>query len=329
MSKPVVSVIIPCFNAARWIGETLGSVTSQGVDGVEIIVVDDGSTDQSATLVRQQFPQVQLIETSHYGASRARNVGTEASSGDFTQYLDADDLLMPDKLQAQLECLQRSGADVAYGDWRKLIQRPDGQFAAGDVVARKVEGDPQVSLFLDFWCPPAVYLFRHHIVKRVGGWKENLPIIQDARFALDCALHGGRFEYSHRIMAEYRVHSLDSLSTRDSVAFARDCFINALEVKQWWERHGEINEDRREALLQALGYVARSSFARDPGLFEKALHALENLKPNYSPNKPIHLALASRMLGYKRAESVALRYRKIKAALKKLTAPTATLAQRH
>jgi len=318
MSKPVFSVIIPCYNAARWIGETLESVATQGVLGLEIIVVDDGSIDESVAIVRNNFPSVRLIETKHVGASCARNMGTAACSGDFIQYLDADDLLMPGKLRTQLESLLKSGADVAYGDWQKLIQQSDGHFLKADVVSRKIQGDPEIALFLNFWCPPAVYLFRREIIARVGGWNKNLPIIQDARFALDCALYNARFEYSPGIMAYYRVHSSGSLSTHDPVGFVRDCFNNAIEVKQWWEKYKGLNEARRNALLQAFGYVARASFEKDPSVFEKSYEILEWLKPNYSPEKPLHLAALSRIIGYKRAESVALRYRKGKSALKKL-----------
>ena len=113
-----VSIVIPCFNARHWIRATLESVFDQRSLDLQVIVVDDGSTDRSGDLVAQWFSNVELVRMDNGGPSRARNVGTRLARGQFIQYLDADDLLAPGKLEAQLEALTTSGADIAYGDWR-------------------------------------------------------------------------------------------------------------------------------------------------------------------------------------------------------------------
>ena len=308
---PLVSVIIPCFNAETWIRETITSVLVQGLDHVEVIVIDDGSTDRGPEVVRTEFPSVQVVRTVNQGPSRARNLGTELSAGQFIQYLDADDLLAPGKLQFQVDRLVSSGADVAYGGWQKLVYSPHGGYELTTSFEREMACS-EIELFTDFWCPPAAYLFRREIVEKVNGWNEQLPIIQDARFALDCALHGGRFIYCPGIMAYYRVHSTDSVSRGDPIGFVRDCFRNAVEIETWWEEHGGFNEERRGALLKAYGYVARASFERDSLTFEAAYNVLKRLKPGYIPERPRHLAMASRFLGYRRAERLALWYRKAK-----------------
>lgn len=313
---PKVSTIIPCFNAQSYIQETLESVVNQGHADLEVIVVDDGSTDDSTKIVSQQFPFVRLFRTSHAGVSRARNIGTRLSSGDFIQYLDADDVLAPGKLKLQLEQLQKRGADVAYGQWQELVPQPDGRFALGRISDGEIKGSTEIALFTDFWCPPVAYLFRREIVEAVGGWNERLPIIQDARFALDCALHGGRFAFCPGVMGQYRVHSSGSLSTRNPLGFVRDCFRNAVEVEEWWGIHEGISEERRRALIKAYEYVARASFAKDKLMFEDACRALERLEPGYVPTHPRHLTVASMILGYKRAEHVALWYRYAKKHLK-------------
>ena len=313
MQVNTISVIIPCFNAEPWIRETLQSVIEQGFEDIEVIVVDDGSTDSSAGIIEREFPFVHLIRTKNQGPSKARNLGTQQSKGEFIQYLDADDLLGPGKLKLQLEILQDSRADVAYGGWQRLVKVKDGIFEKSEEVNRRLK-NPVIDLFTDFWCPPAVYLFRRSIVERVGGWNERLPIIQDARFALDCALRGGRFVYCSGIMGFYRDQSFGSVSSRDSVGFVRDCLTNAVEVENWWERHGGVDEERTKALLQVYGYVARASFERDKRTFESAYQALERLQPGFIPPAPRHLNLASRLLGYRKAEVLALWYRRIKGA---------------
>jgi glycosyltransferase involved in cell wall biosynthesis len=307
----MVSVIIPAYNSARWIAATLESVRAQKRENVEVIVVDDGSADGTAELVEREFPEVNLVRTPNRGASQARNLGTSLARGEFIQYLDADDLLVAGKINAQVDALERTGADVAYGDWQKLMPSPEA-FVLGEVVARAIEGDPEIALFLDFWCPPAAYLFRRDIVDRVGGWNLGLPVIQDARFALDCALRGGKFVYCQGLMAHYRVHQGDSLSRQSPIAFNRDCYRNAQDVEAWWRDHGGVYPTRRRALTRCYSQVARAAHAHDPETFEAVCSDLERLQPGYTPEGPPHLRLVSKILGYRRAENVAARYRRMK-----------------
>ncbi len=308
----LISIIIPCFNAASWIRETLNSVMLQATKNIEIIVIDDGSIDESVNIIEKEFPCVRLIRTKNQGTSKARNLGTEISKGEFIQYLDADDILAPGKLKLQLAMLEHTGADVAYGDWQKLIRRPDGSFIKAEIVRRRMQ-NPEIDLFTDFWCPPVVYLFRRSIVEKTGGWNEGLPIIQDARFTLDCALRGGRFVYCQGIMACYRVHSAESVSSKDPIGFVRDCLRNAIEVEEWWQGHGGISQERKKALLKVYGYIAKASFKKDRQTFEVAYRVLNSLSPGYIPAGPRVLRLLSQLLGYRRAESIAFWYRRIKA----------------
>src|SRR5262245_8341676 len=141
MADPTVSVIIPCYQASTWIAETLESVFAQDVGDMEVIVVDDGSTDGSPDVVRARFPSVLLVAGDHLGASRARNSGMRASCGTYLQFLDADDLLAAGKLTRQIEALERTGADVAYGAWWKLRPGPAGRFEKHELVSRALEGD--------------------------------------------------------------------------------------------------------------------------------------------------------------------------------------------
>jgi glycosyltransferase involved in cell wall biosynthesis len=282
---------------------------------MEIIVVDDGSTDNTAAIVEREFAQARLIRTPNRGASHARNTGTEAATGDYIQYLDADDLLAPGKIAAQLRALDESGCEVAYGDWQRLIPNGDTEFTRGPIVARQMQRAPELELFLDFWCPPAAYLFRRGIVDKVGGWNQRLPVIQDARFALDCALHGATFIHCPGIAAYYRDHASGSLSKRDPAAFVRDVYVNAREVEAWWEEHGGLTRERKQAVITVLSYVARASYEYDASMFEAACSRLEHLRPGFVPDAPRQLAVASRLVGYRRAEALALAYRRVKGAL--------------
>jgi glycosyltransferase involved in cell wall biosynthesis len=316
VAKPLISVVIPGYNAAAWVRQCLQSAIAQRDLELEILFVDDGSTDDTAAIVAREFPSVQLIRTGNLGASRARNTGTQAAVGAFIQYLDSDDILAAGKIVAQVRALQRTGADVAYGDWQRIDSDGSGEFTAAEIVARQIHRAPELELLGEFWCPPAAYLFRREIVDRVGGWNEGLPIIQDARFALDCALHGGVFTYCPGIMAYYRQHGQGSLSHRDPLAFDRDVHRNACEVEQWWRSRGELHQDRIEALVECYGYVTRATYERDHPTFEQAYADLQRLAPGYVPRQPLRMTIASRLIGYRKAEAAASIFRKAKRILK-------------
>ncbi len=105
-SEPTVSVVIPAFNRAHTITRALHSVFKQSHPAYEVIVVDDGSNDQTCQLVQEQFPSVQLIQQENRGVSAARNCGIRSASGEWIALLDSDDAWMPHKLSRQIDVLQ-------------------------------------------------------------------------------------------------------------------------------------------------------------------------------------------------------------------------------
>lgn len=295
MSKPLISVVIPCYNAARFCGATIESALAQEDVPFEIIAIDDGSNDDTAALIRDQFPTVRLQQTANQGPSAARNLGTFLSRGEFIQYLDADDLLAPGKLQRQWTALEESGADVAYGDWVKVRE---SEVIAH--VARQLGRDAELDSFTDFWCPPAAYLFRRSIVDRIGGWDFAYPVIQDAKFVLDCAVHGARFVYCPGPAAEYRVHTSGSVSTRNREAFLADCLRIATEMRHLWGPAADLPPRRREAVIQAFHHVAAASAGLYPDLFEAAASAVEPLLDRCPAEWALWQRHAVRLLGYRR-----------------------------
>lgn len=316
----LISVIIPCYNAGSWILEALESVGQQQInrDEMEVIVVDDGSTDDSANKAKKKYPWIKLITTKNQGASTARNVGTKISTGEFIQYLDADDLLAPGKLKRQLDSIKRSGADIVYGDWQKLRKNHNNLWEKKEIV-KQLLSDPEIDLFTDFWSPISAYFFRRRIVEKAGGWDETLKVIDDPYFMMKCVFESAKFEYSPGIAAYYRVHTEDSVSTRDHNAYISEIFENAEKVEKRWQESVGITDKRKKALLKVYGQVARDSYDKNKELFECAYSKLEMLFPGYIPEKPAHLRYISKLFGYRKAESLALWYRKIKKLVLKNT----------
>lgn len=124
-STPLVSILIPAYNAGKWIAETLRSALAQTWPNKEIIVVDDGSMDDTMTVARGfKSSGVQVVNQRNQGAAAARNEAFSRSSGQFIQWLDADDLLAPDKIERQMKA---RGGDrhLLSSEWGRFLYRPD------------------------------------------------------------------------------------------------------------------------------------------------------------------------------------------------------------
>ncbi len=167
---PLVSVIIPCFNQAHYLSEAIESVLRQTHPHLEIVVIDDGSSDNTAEVARR-YPGVRLIQQANRGLVEARRVGFESSKGDYLVFLDADDTLLPHALSAGLEVLESDPrCDLAVGRFQhvdcdtKPLPTPgweepdDGQFAA--LLRRNYIGTP------------AAAMHRRNSYERIGGFRE-------------------------------------------------------------------------------------------------------------------------------------------------------------
>jgi glycosyltransferase involved in cell wall biosynthesis len=176
---PLISVIIPAYNAEKTLAETLQSVLGQTIQEFEILVVDDGSGDRTPEIA-QSFgdPRIQLLRGNRGGASQARNRGITAAQGEFLAFLDADDLWTADKLQSQLDALAATpGSDVVYC-WTDCID-VTGQFIrpgshtlwSGDVY--------EPMLLDDFIGTSSNILLRRSVLEKIGFFDETLKNAQD------------------------------------------------------------------------------------------------------------------------------------------------------
>lgn len=268
---PVISIIVPCFNAAATLEATLHSALQQDIEK-EVIVVDDGSTDGSAEILRRLGPRIAVLTTPNRGASAARTLGTQRARGQFLQYLDSDDLLLPGTLAERRAALHASGADIAHTDWQNLVQADAGGYRAGDVMrpdAEALSRDAEAATAASwFWAPPAALLYRRSIVERIGAWPA-MQTCEDARFLFEAAARGARFTHVPGIGALYRV-APGSLSRRSARRFIEDCATNAREIEAIWRAQGPLPARRKEALAAMWGHVAVASLRQGLPPFEEA-----------------------------------------------------------
>jgi len=220
-AHPRVSVVIPLFNLRRFVDQAIESVLSQTLpaDAVEVVVVDDGSTDGSGEVVRRYGPPVRYIRQENRGLPAARNTGIRESSAPFLTFLDADDRLLPEKLAAQLATFD-ARSDVGLVSTGVRYVDDDGAPLPQHGWSR-LEGDVLPRLVLSNLVHPHLPLVRRRDVERLGGFDEDLSPAADWDMWLRLTRSGLRWAVVDRPLAEYRIRH-DAMH-QDVTGMADDC----------------------------------------------------------------------------------------------------------
>jgi glycosyltransferase involved in cell wall biosynthesis len=185
--KPLVSILIPAFNAQRWIAETLHSAVAQTWRPIEIIVVDDGSTDGTEDVVRQfESAGVRLIQQSNQGAAIARNTAFAASRGEFIQWLDADDLLAPDKIERQMEAWAEAAnpRTLLGGAWGKFAYCPERAVFRPTQLWESLSPTEWMlrKLAYNLYMSPCAWLVSRQLSEQAGAWDPRMLLDDDGEY---------------------------------------------------------------------------------------------------------------------------------------------------
>jgi glycosyltransferase involved in cell wall biosynthesis len=200
-TTPLVSIIIPCHNAAPRIDECLKSCVEQTYPHLEIIVVENGSTDDSVERVQQWIERsdrmIKLLSNPQLGANVTRNLGHTQARGEYTQWLDADDELRETKIANQVAALATHPEyDIAFSDWQWWFHLAEGR--ATFQFPGRPEPDMLLQLLIDNWRPPHSYLLRRSASQRLHelrAWHPDRVICQDREYFTIAALLGFQFLY--------------------------------------------------------------------------------------------------------------------------------------
>jgi glycosyltransferase involved in cell wall biosynthesis len=214
----LASIIIPCYNQAHYVSDALDSALGQDYDALEVLVVDDGSTDDLAARVGPYLgdPRVCLLTQENRGLAAARNRGITAARGDYYKFLDADDWLAPTAISKQVAAFQ---ADAALGLVYCDLQRvgADGQPADDYSVAwarRVLNGDILPSLLVGGYFTPHTVLVPRRVLERVGRFDESLGATEDTELWMRIVCEGYSAQFVPERLAFYRLH--DANMTRDT-----------------------------------------------------------------------------------------------------------------
>ncbi len=304
--RTIVSIIIPCYNSEQWIAEAIGSCLHQTYSPLEIIIIDDGSTDDSLQIVRQyaaQYPASIFYETGpNRGGCAARNRGLALATGDYVLFLDADDLLEPETIAGQVAAADGRKNVVVASPWRFLqwtgkswleIAAPAGHI--GDpLVAELRHGD---------YIPVQALLWPRDLVIALGGWDESLWANQDGDLRLRARLAGCEFVTSAQGGFIYRRYSSNTVSGKPTYR-ALESKIRVFEKVEEQLRQSDRLEQYKIDLACAFHRLATAAMTQNEELGDRALaHALR-----LGGRRSVHGTFKHRLLyytiGLKRKERV-------------------------
>src|ERR1700722_2179819 len=290
-NQPLVSIIIPCYNCEKWVQQAVESCLHQTYSNIEVIVVDDGSTDGSLEVLRQFLPRIRLETGPNRGGNSARNRGFALSAEEFVKYLDADDYLEPEKISRQVSFLEETKADVVYGDWRHRRHLPDSCFSYLDrIQVVGVQQNLLASLLSFGLVNGGAVLYRRQVVNRVGGWDETLRAFQDMDFLTSVALSGAKIRYQPGCYFIYRKYSPVTVSTSNFSRWSESACISLKKSEDALARTGGLTEEYRAAL--AVGYFkiaqacywfdGQASFAVYEKTINNILGKILDLRPHFN-----------------------------------------------
>jgi len=248
-----VSVVIPLYNRAALIAETLQCLAPELHEGVglEVIVVDDGSTDDSVNIVRRTLGDAAVIRLPHGGASRARNAGLARATAEFVLFLDSDDLVEPEFFYRRVRILRDNPtADAAYGPWEHFLGA--GEFHEASIAPRfkpyPIERQQQtrshlLRLLRGWYIAPHAILWRAQALRRVGGHSDALSVNQDVDLLFRVLISGSGIVGVDAPLALYREHggqrqgSLENNTKALDLLRLRETFLSTLKNR------GQLDED--------------------------------------------------------------------------------------
>ncbi len=250
---PLVSILIPAYNAEQWIAETVRSALAQTWQPIEIIVIDDGSTDHTLQRARSfESNGVCVVAQNHSGAAAARNTAYALSHGDYIQWLDADDLLAPDKITRQIAA--RSGSRLLSSPWGRFLHR----YERAEFISTALWSDlsPTEWLLLsmgdDLFMHPASWLVSRELTEAAGPWDTTLSLDDDGEYFCRVLLASVGTRFVPEARSYYRMSGVTRLSYIGRSETKRESLWRSMQLHIAYLRSLEDSERVRTACLRYL-----------------------------------------------------------------------------
>lgn len=302
-----VAVVIPCHNVEDHVEAALRSVLTQTYTDLDVVLVDDGSTDATGAVLQRLAAaytgRFRIITQPNRGACVARNAGLKATEGAYVQFLDADDVLLPDKIAGQVVLAQREKEpSLIVGGYRNVF--PDGS----SLEIRPHVGDAWMALVRTRLGTTTADLWRREDLERAGGWNEELASSQDYELAFRLLRAGGRVAWDERITAEVLKREHGSISRTNELKNWERYIELRVAVREHLRTSGHLNAEAIIAecdqyLFRALRVIGRADPARAAALFAQVMPG--GFVPQAGEALSATYVALYRLLGFRGAEAAA------------------------
>jgi GT2 family glycosyltransferase len=299
----VVSILIPCFNSERWLSAAIVSALNQKNCKVEVIIADDASIDQSVDIIRTFGDKVNLISGPHRGGNAVRNILLENATGEWVQFLDADDELSPEKISTQLQYVDNN-VDAVYGS--VTLQWWKDESLINSMVS---EPSRELDLYSHWFnwqlAQTGSVLWRASSLRKIGGWNESATCCQDNELTLRALKHGLRFVQSNDAGAIYRIWSDQTVCRRDPSMLIKVKTSLIDEMILWLREHNKLTQSHLEIAGKACFEMARSLYQIDS--IDAKKYAIDRVAQNVFNFRraPFHFKVLMSLFGFSVTENLA------------------------
>jgi glycosyltransferase involved in cell wall biosynthesis len=264
--QPLVSILIPAYNAEKWMADTIKSALGQDWARKELVIVDDGSTDQTLAVAKQfAGPSVCVVSQPNQGAASARNKALSLCQGEYIQWLDADDLLAPDKISRQLEASDQSGTDhcVFSGPWAYFMCRPSKASWLPTPLACDLSPVEWMLCKMEqgAFMQTTVWLVSRKLTEAAGPWDNRLTLDDDGEYFSRVILASQGVRFIPQARSFYRISGTNSLSYVGLGRGKLDSQLLSLELQI---SHLRAVDDSPRVRTASLNYLQRNLICFHP-----------------------------------------------------------------
>jgi len=310
MSEPLVSICMSAYNVEAHVAEALDSALAQTWPELEIIIVNDGSTDETGTIIdryAEVHDQVTAVHQENQGHSVGMNRAYAESSGELIKYFDADDLISAEMVEKQVERLDGSRTHVASGEWARFYDDPSEATFDPEPVWRDMDPvDWLVTTWTDRWpmqqC--ALWLIPREILERSGGWDERLSLINDFELFTRVLVHSEGVRFTPGARVYYRSGQGRTLSARRD----REAVESELDSIRLATQHLLDREDTPRTRLASANRLQEFVYAWYPLHMDLCIEAEKRIESlggsDIQPPGPPGFQVLRRVVGWRMARRI-------------------------
>jgi len=309
-----ISILIPCYNCEKWIKQSIQSALDQSYLNKEIVVIDDGSTDSSQEIIKSFEGKIKYEIRQHEGPNSIRNRLLEIAEGEWLQYLDADDYLLPNKVKDQIDCLYKAeNADVLYSP--VIIE----EFSNNKSKKYTLKINKNTDFITNFisWgiLQTSGLLWKKDTLINIGRWKIDQNVCQEHELILRYIMAKKKFVLCNKANSVYRIHNGISISRINKKATIHERMKIIDQLEFFLRASCLLNKENQSAINASRFGCARDVYSIDKELANELISKIKSSDKDFIPygvTAPLLYRFFYMNFGFNFAEYIAFLARKLK-----------------